>query len=127
MTRVGEAPGPREVRDLAGSFDTMAGRLESLVASQREFAADASHQLRTPLAALRLRLENLREGAGERSRRDVDAALLEVERLAGIIDGLLVLARAESPSPPWSRWPWPRSCATGSRPTRCWRRARGSR
>jgi signal transduction histidine kinase len=98
-TRVGEAPGPREVRDLAGSFDTMAGRLESLVASQREFAADASHQLRTPLAALRLRLENLREGAGEGSHRDVDAALVEVERLAGIIDGLLVLARAESPEP----------------------------
>ena len=87
------------MRDLAGSFDTMAGRLETLVASQREFAADASHQLRTPLAALRLRLENLREGADAGSHRDVDAALVEVERLAGIIDGLLVLARAESPEP----------------------------
>ena len=98
-TRVGEGPGPREVRDLAGSFDTMAGRLETLVASQREFAADASHQLRTPLAALRLRLENLREGVAEASHRDVDASLVEVERLSGIIDGLLVLARAESPEP----------------------------
>ena len=93
-TRVGEGPGPREVQDLATSFDAMAGRLERLVASQRDFAADASHQLRTPLAALRLRLENLRDGDGD-GRRDIDAALVEVERLSGIIDGLLVLARAE--------------------------------
>ena len=98
-TRVGEGPGPREVQDLAGSFDAMAGRLERLVASQRDFAADASHQLRTPLAALRLRLENLRDGDGD-GRRDIDAALVEVERLSGIIDGLLVLARAESTEPP---------------------------
>jgi signal transduction histidine kinase len=102
-TRVGEAPGPRELQDLAESFDAMAGRLERLVASQRDFAADASHQLRTPLAALRLRLENLREDAGPGERRDVDAALLEVERLSGIIDGLLILARAESPEPPLTR------------------------
>ena len=99
-TRVGEGPGPREVQDLAGSFDAMAGRLERLVASQRDFAADASHQLRTPLAALRLRLENLRDGDGADGRRDIDAALVEVERLSGIIDGLLVLARAESTEPP---------------------------
>jgi signal transduction histidine kinase len=99
-TRVGEAPGPREVQDLAGSFDAMAGRLERLVASQRDFAADASHQLRTPLAALRLRLENLRDRGSAETERDVDAALVEVERLSGIIDGLLVLARAESTEPP---------------------------
>ena len=99
-TRVGESPGPREVQDLAGTFDAMAGRLERLVASQRDFAADASHQLRTPLAALRLRLENLRDRGAPEDQRDVDAALVEVERLSGIIDGLLVLARAESTEPP---------------------------
>ena len=75
-------------------FNDMVGRLDVLVARSAEFAADASHQLRTPLTALRLRLENLREAAG-RARRDLDGALEEVERLARIIDGLLALARAE--------------------------------
>jgi signal transduction histidine kinase len=51
--------GPPEVRAVASTFNTMATRLEQLLASQQAFVADASHQLRTPLTALRLRLENL--------------------------------------------------------------------
>ena len=50
---------PPEIRELAESFNRTAERLEELVSSQQAFVADASHQLRTPLAALRLRLENL--------------------------------------------------------------------
>src|ERR1700734_685031 len=51
--------GPPEVRRLARTFNTMAGRLENLVHGSRAVLADVSHQLRTPLAALRLRLDFL--------------------------------------------------------------------
>ena len=51
--------GPPEVRRLASNFNSMAGRLEALVAGHQAMMADVSHQLRTPLAALRLRLDVL--------------------------------------------------------------------
>ena len=60
-TRAPTGGGPPEVQELAESFNTMAGRLDELVQAQRAFVADASHQLRTPLTALRLRLENLEQ------------------------------------------------------------------
>ena len=89
--------GPPELRDLADQFNTTSARLERLVRSQREFVADASHQLRTPLAALRLRLENLESEvpAGSESSADVAGCLTEVGRLSRLVDGLLTLARTE--------------------------------
>jgi signal transduction histidine kinase len=90
--------GPPEIRELAESFNRTAERLEELVSSQQAFVADASHQLRTPLAALRLRLENL-EGdladAPPAATEDIGGALDEVARLSRLVDGLLELARAE--------------------------------
>lgn len=87
--------GPAEVRLLAQEFNTTAARLEELVGAQRSFVADASHQLRTPLAALRLRLENLESEVDAGAADDVDGARAEVERLTRLVDGLLTLARAE--------------------------------
>jgi signal transduction histidine kinase len=78
----------------------MAARLEELVGAQEAFVADASHQLRTPLTSLRLRLELL-EGKLEAAAPaqdqlpDVRAALHEVARLTRLVDGLLALAHAE--------------------------------
>lgn len=91
--------GPAEIVALASTFNEMAGRLDELVRSQRRFVADASHQLRSPLTALRLRLENLSpdDPTGLASCRD--AALLETARLTRIVDGLLALARAEAQRP----------------------------
>ncbi len=96
--------GPAEVQDLAEDFNRTAGRLAALLRSQSTFAADASHQLRTPLTALRLQLENLAadveaEGVLSATRADVDAAIAESERLSRLVDGLLALARAEPPAP----------------------------
>ena len=87
--------GPDEVRVLAESFNATAARLEQLVGAQRAFVADASHQLRSPLAALRLRLENLEADVSGHAAEDLDGALAEVARLSKLVDGLLALTRAE--------------------------------
>ena len=92
--RADQAHGPPEVRELAESFNTTARRLEELVTAQEQFVADASHQLRTPLTALRLRLEML-EDDDTVDDEDLDAARSEVQRLSRLVDGLLALARAE--------------------------------
>jgi len=98
--RAPEHEGPPEVRALATEFNEMVARLEELLRAQQEFAADASHQLRTPLTALRLRLENLERDVPAPARAELDAAAAEVERLGQLVSGLLVLARAEaSPAP----------------------------
>jgi two-component system, OmpR family, sensor kinase len=89
--------GPPEVRAVASALNRMAGELEALLASQRDFVANASHQLRTPLTGLRLRLEAL--AADGATRTDAEAALREVDRLGRLIDDLLRLARASAPEP----------------------------
>lgn len=95
--RASEAEGPAEIRALAISFNSMAGRLSDLVDRQRAFAGTASHQLRTPLTALRLRLEQLAErlDGDEVTQRTLDATLAETDRLHRMIEGLLALSRAE--------------------------------
>ncbi|WP_255447361.1 sensor histidine kinase [Schumannella soli] len=90
--------GAPEVRSLAGSFNTMAARIDDLIAQQRAFAGDASHQLRSPLTAVRLRLEHARELVGvdpEGATQRLDVAEAELDRLDELIEGLLVLSRAE--------------------------------
>jgi signal transduction histidine kinase len=70
------------------------------VRSQNAFVADASHQLRTPLTAVRLRLENLEREVAAGGRADLDAALAELERLAELVEALLALARADAEAAP---------------------------
>jgi signal transduction histidine kinase len=87
--------GPPEVRALGEEFNAMVATLERLVRAQEAFVSDASHQLRTPLTALRLRLENLEAGVGDAGAADVEAVQAEVDRLGRLVDGLLALARAD--------------------------------
>ena len=88
--------GAPELRDLADTFNATAERLAQLVESQRRFVADASHQLRTPLTALRLRLETLAPAVAADARPKLDAALAETDRLARLVQSLLVLARSDA-------------------------------
>lgn len=97
--RAASVGGPPEVRELALAFDDMAARLEQVVGSQEAFVADASHQLRTPLTALRLRIENATTDVEGPAREELLAALEETGRLSRLVDGLLALARADRVSP----------------------------
>jgi len=91
--------GPSEVRRLAANFNTMAGRLETLVDGHQAMMADVSHQLRTPLAALRLRLDVLAQDCDEAVAIELAGAQEEIARLSRMVDGLLAVARAEKVVP----------------------------
>src|SRR5712672_2261090 len=95
-TRSAAGHGPPEVRRLARTFNGMAGRLESLVHGNRATMADVSHQLRTPLAALRLRLDVLSQDSDLDTAEELAGAQDEIARLSHLVDGLLALARAEN-------------------------------
>ncbi|MFJ9906834.1 sensor histidine kinase [Streptomyces sp. NPDC101152] len=91
--------GPQEVRRLAATFNTMAARTEALVHGHRAVVADVSHQLRTPLAALRLRLDLLAVDAEGDTAAELADAQGEIARLSRLVDGMLAVARAEHAVP----------------------------
>jgi signal transduction histidine kinase len=87
--------GVPEVDRVAEVLDQSAVRIAGLLAASREFACDASHQLRTPLTALSMRLEEMVATAGDPDivREEGMAALSQVERLVAVVEQLLARAR----------------------------------
>lgn len=96
-SRVAAASGPPELRRLARSFNEMADNVEEVLEQQRAFVADASHQLRNPLAALLLRIELLALELPD-GNAEIASVRTEGKRLTQVLDDLLDLALAEHTS-----------------------------
>ena len=96
-----------ELGRLATTLDEMLARLEASFTRERRFVADAAHELRTPLAALKGRLDVVRqrERDAEAYRAAIDSIEPEVERLIRLVRDLLLLARLETDTAPWEEAP----------------------
>lgn len=89
-----------ELGELVRDFNTMAARVESLVASQQQLLSDISHELRSPLARLTVALGLARQRAGSDAADQLDRIERESERLNDMIGKLLTLAKLRSASSP---------------------------
>ncbi len=85
-----------EIGQLAETFNRMATELESLERLRRDLVANVSHELKTPIAALRAHLENLLDGVEEPRRETLQVMLEQSERLTRLVEELLDLSRLES-------------------------------
>ena len=95
--RIAEPAVDDEIGRLARTMNQMLDRLEAAANEQRRFVADASHELRSPLAALRTELEVAgRDPAGIDGMRVTRDALVEVGRMEQLVTGLLMLARSDA-------------------------------
>lgn len=93
-THVEVVSGPPELRGLADEFNEMSDALAESAERQRALVADVSHQLRNPMAALRLRLDGLADR--QEDEHDVRQMQVELERLEDLLDGMMALASADS-------------------------------
>jgi len=92
---LGRRYGTADLDQVADGLDSSARRLSSLLSADRELAVDASHQLRTPLTALSMRLEEMIAAADDPDvvREEGSAALAQAERLASVVSQLLTPSR----------------------------------
>ncbi len=95
MTALAPERGSREQVEVARTFNEMTGRLDRTLTAQQQFVANASHQLRTPLTGVRLRIEEAAHGVNDAAAAHLEAAMQEVDRLSTTIDDLLRLSRVD--------------------------------
>lgn len=97
--RVDPREGPLEVYQASGAFNAMLSQLQALLEAQNRFVADASHELRAPLASLRGQLYTLsvlESHPDKRVHRALEVGNREILRMAALVDSLLALTRAEA-------------------------------
>jgi two-component system OmpR family sensor kinase len=109
LSEVSEAGLPEEIRPLVHELNLLFGRVRQAFEAQKSFVADAAHELRSPLAALKLQVQALQR-AGDDGARDLAVARLHagVERATRLVEQLLVLARQQA------------GAAVGQRPQPVW-------
>lgn len=94
-THVPSRGGPPELRALVASFNRMSDAVAAAADKERQLVADASHQLRNPMTALRLRADSLAPAVAASAQPGYQSLVTEVERLESLLDGLLALASAD--------------------------------
>ncbi|MEL7937023.1 sensor histidine kinase [Pseudomonas delhiensis] len=89
-------PLPRELEPMQAALNRLLGQLEALLRREHRFIADAAHEMRTPLAVLRLHAQNALQARNEAERREaLDFLIGGVDRLSRVVNQLLTLARVE--------------------------------
>ncbi|MGI8666838.1 MAG: sensor histidine kinase [Jatrophihabitans sp.] len=105
-SRLPEPVAHDEIHSLACTLNDMLDRLDAATSKQRRFVGDAAHELRSPIASLRLQLEVAQRLDQTTPMRELtDDALLDVQRLSQLIDDLLTLARSDERGPVHTRLP----------------------
>ncbi|PRI10232.1 sensor histidine kinase [Leucobacter massiliensis] len=92
--RIDDDTGPPEMRRMIRMFNQMAEEIERVISRQREFAMNASHELRNPLGALLMRVEYLSTGLDDAWEAEIEKTREEGRRMTRILDTLLSMARA---------------------------------
>lgn len=93
---------PREIAPLSTAMNALIGRYQGAVERQRRFVSDAAHELRTPLAALQIQVDNLRTHAKAKSgarNETIDEMNAGVRRASALVEQLLRMARLEDSAP----------------------------
>ncbi|MFC5216550.1 sensor histidine kinase [Streptomyces coerulescens] len=108
------AGGPPELRQLATGFNRMADAVTTALEQQRRLVADTSHQLRNPLAALRLRIDSLQLRLPDSATRTYTGVTGELERMEHLLDDLLALANAEHRAGELAVTDAPEACCDGT-------------
>ncbi|WP_439519816.1 ATP-binding protein [Hydrogenophaga sp.] len=97
LTEVGEEGLPDEVRPLVHELNLLLGRVRQAFDAQKHFVAEAAHELRSPLAALRLQAQGLQRARDDATRDlAVERLLAGIDRATRLVEQLLVLARQQA-------------------------------
>jgi two-component system sensor histidine kinase TctE len=101
LAPIDEASAPDEVRPLLGAFNDLMARLDASLKAQQRFVADAAHQMRTPLAGLRMQAEiAMRQRDPVNLQHAMRQIVTSADRASHLINQMLALARADTDSPP---------------------------
>lgn len=96
LSPIGMKKVPKEIRALVGSLNQLLSRLDEALKVQRQFTADAAHELRTPLAAVQIEIDNVERSDHEAERKEhLEKLRAAVKRSTHMVQNLLLLARQE--------------------------------